>query len=156
RRQHPRRQPSRWRRRVHRAPAVRRRQHARRRAACGVAVALVGGSRLSAKNERRRRLFRQPTTGNRQPDFLKLRSPRIALIVFGFWLFRSPMTSADLSPSPSASPSLARRELGWFLLVAFVIIGAGIGLRDPWPADEPRFALSAKQMVESGNWLIPH
>ena len=36
------------------------------------------------------------------------------------------------------------------------MLGAGIGLRDPWPADEPRFALSAKQMVESGNWLIPH
>jgi len=50
----------------------------------------------------------------------------------------------------------ARRELLWFMLVALVIIGAGIGLRDPWPADEPRFALSARQMVESGNWLIPH
>jgi len=50
----------------------------------------------------------------------------------------------------------ARRELLWFLLIALVVLGAGIGLRDPWPADEPRFALSAKQMVESGNWLIPH
>jgi 4-amino-4-deoxy-L-arabinose transferase-like glycosyltransferase len=52
--------------------------------------------------------------------------------------------------------SPARRELCGLLLVALVILGAGIGLRDPWPADEPRFALSAKQMVESGNWLIPH
>ena len=50
----------------------------------------------------------------------------------------------------------ARRELLWFLLIALVVLGAGIGLRDPWPADEPRFALSAKQMVDSGNWLIPH
>jgi 4-amino-4-deoxy-L-arabinose transferase-like glycosyltransferase len=49
-----------------------------------------------------------------------------------------------------------RRELLWFLLIALVVLGAGIGLRDPWPADEPRFALSARQMVESGNWLIPH
>jgi 4-amino-4-deoxy-L-arabinose transferase-like glycosyltransferase len=49
-----------------------------------------------------------------------------------------------------------RRELWLFLLFALVLIGAGIGLRDPWPADEPRFALSAKQMVASGNWLIPH
>ena len=48
------------------------------------------------------------------------------------------------------------RELWLFLLFALVILGAGIGLRDPWPADEPRFALSARQMVESGNWLIPH
>ncbi len=50
----------------------------------------------------------------------------------------------------------ARRELWLFLLFALVILGAGIGMRDPWPADEPRFALAAKQMVESGNWLIPH
>lgn len=53
-------------------------------------------------------------------------------------------------------PSQSRRELWLFLLFALVVIGAGIGLRDPWPADEPRFALSAKQMVESGNWLVPH
>ena len=62
------------------------------------------------------------------------------------------MMTASL-PNTSAH---ARRELRLFVLVAFIMIGAGIGLRDPWPADEPRFALSAKQMVESGNWLIPH
>ena len=49
------------------------------------------------------------------------------------------------------------RRAFWLLaLLAIVVLGAGLGLRDPWPADEPRFALSAKQMVESGNWLIPH
>ncbi len=31
----------------------------------------------------------------------------------------------------------------------------GLGLRDPWPADEPRFALAAKQMVQSGHWFFP-
>jgi 4-amino-4-deoxy-L-arabinose transferase-like glycosyltransferase len=36
------------------------------------------------------------------------------------------------------------------------VLGAGIGLRDPWPSDEPRFTLVAKQMVESGDWLFPH
>ena len=49
-----------------------------------------------------------------------------------------------------------RRELFWFLAVAFVILAAGIGLRDPWPADEPRFVLVARQMWESGEWLFPH
>ncbi|MET0289451.1 MAG: glycosyltransferase family 39 protein [Pseudoxanthomonas sp.] len=45
----------------------------------------------------------------------------------------------------------------WLLaLTALLVLGAGLGLRDPWPADEPRFALVAKQMVESGNWLFPH
>ncbi len=44
----------------------------------------------------------------------------------------------------------------WLLLgLAFIVISAGLGLRDPWPADEPRFALVAKQMVESGQWLFP-
>ena len=41
-----------------------------------------------------------------------------------------------------------------FGALAFVL-GAGLGLRDPWPADEPRFVLVAKTMVESGNWLFP-
>ncbi len=49
-----------------------------------------------------------------------------------------------------------RREFWVFMLIALVILGAGIGLRDPWPADEPRFALVAKHMVESGEWLITH
>ncbi len=49
-----------------------------------------------------------------------------------------------------------RREFWLFMLFALVVLGVGIGLRDPWPADEPRFVLVAKQMVESGDWLFPH
>ncbi|MEO8857683.1 MAG: glycosyltransferase family 39 protein [Burkholderiaceae bacterium] len=49
-----------------------------------------------------------------------------------------------------------RRALWLLLLVALVVLGAGIGLRDPWPSDEPRYALVAKQMVTSGDWLFPH
>ncbi len=45
----------------------------------------------------------------------------------------------------------------WLLiLVALLVLGSGLGLRDPHPADEPRFALVAKQMVDSGEWLFPH
>lgn len=44
----------------------------------------------------------------------------------------------------------------WLLiLLALVILGTGLGFRDPWPADEPCFVLIAKQMPESGHWLIP-
>ena len=50
----------------------------------------------------------------------------------------------------------ARRAFGWFMLLALVVLAAGIGLRDPWPPDEPRFTLIARQMVESGQWLFPH
>ena len=53
----------------------------------------------------------------------------------------------------STTESLRAR---WFFLFALLLLAAGMGLRDPWPADEPRFALSAHQMVESGDWLIPH
>ncbi len=48
------------------------------------------------------------------------------------------------------------RDTWLFWTMALLVLGVGLGLRDPWPADEPRFALVARQMVESGNWLFPH
>jgi len=35
------------------------------------------------------------------------------------------------------------------------LMAVGLGMRDPWPADEPRFALIAQDMLRSGDWLIP-
>jgi 4-amino-4-deoxy-L-arabinose transferase-like glycosyltransferase len=49
-----------------------------------------------------------------------------------------------------------RRQAWIFFALAFAVLAAGFGLRDPWPADEPRFVLVAKQMVESGDFLVPH
>lgn len=51
---------------------------------------------------------------------------------------------------------LSQRQwlLAW-LVFAGVIIFTGIGLRSPWPADEPRFAEIAREMVDTGQWLIP-
>jgi 4-amino-4-deoxy-L-arabinose transferase-like glycosyltransferase len=51
----------------------------------------------------------------------------------------------------SAKPSLGR-----LLLFALLMLGAGIGLRDPSPPDEPRFVLAARHMVDSGQWLLPY
>ncbi len=52
---------------------------------------------------------------------------------------------------------LSRLSTRWLLLLlAALALGAGVGLRDPSPPDEPRFVLAAKQMVESGQWLVPH
>ncbi|GAA5068554.1 ArnT family glycosyltransferase [Lysobacter panacisoli] len=48
------------------------------------------------------------------------------------------------------------RDTWLFWIIALLVLGAGLGLRDPWPADEPRFALVARHMVESGDWLFPH
>ncbi|MGV8961554.1 MAG: ArnT family glycosyltransferase [Stenotrophomonas sp.] len=50
----------------------------------------------------------------------------------------------------------ASRDFWLLALMALLVLGAGLGLRDPWPSDEPRFALVARQMVESGDWLFPH
>jgi 4-amino-4-deoxy-L-arabinose transferase-like glycosyltransferase len=46
-------------------------------------------------------------------------------------------------------------DLAWLIGLALLLIGVGFGLRDPWPADEPRFALVAQDMLRSGDWLIP-
>ena len=56
-----------------------------------------------------------------------------------------------------SSPSL---PAGWRRMLVVLAIAlsllAGLGLRQPNPADEPRFVLAARSMVESGQWLLPH
>jgi 4-amino-4-deoxy-L-arabinose transferase-like glycosyltransferase len=54
-----------------------------------------------------------------------------------------------------ADAAQARRNFRLFMLFALLMFAAGIGLRDPWPSDEPRYTLVAKQMVESGDWMFP-
>ncbi|SFR49713.1 4-amino-4-deoxy-L-arabinose transferase [Marinobacter gudaonensis] len=57
---------------------------------------------------------------------------------------------------PETLFNLSRNRL-LLLLLAFaaIMILSGVGLRSPWPADEPRFAEIAREMVDSGQWLIP-
>jgi 4-amino-4-deoxy-L-arabinose transferase-like glycosyltransferase len=43
-----------------------------------------------------------------------------------------------------------------FALFACLFLALGIGLRDPWPADEPRFALNALEMLRTGHFWLPH
>ncbi len=57
-------------------------------------------------------------------------------------------------PGESSSHDI-RLDLYWLLGLGLLLMGVGIGLRDPWPADEPRFALVARDMVLGGQWLIP-
>jgi 4-amino-4-deoxy-L-arabinose transferase-like glycosyltransferase len=52
-------------------------------------------------------------------------------------------------------PPIRWQDLAWLALALLVIIGTGLGIRDPWPADEPRFAVVARDMVLSGEWLFP-
>jgi 4-amino-4-deoxy-L-arabinose transferase-like glycosyltransferase len=46
-------------------------------------------------------------------------------------------------------------DLLWLFALALLLIATGIGLRDPWPPDEPRFALVARDMIATGDWLLP-
>lgn len=55
----------------------------------------------------------------------------------------------------ASGPNEVRADLYWLLGLALLLIATGIGLRDPWPADEPRFALVARDMVATGDWLVP-
>lgn len=59
------------------------------------------------------------------------------------------------TPSNQLSDTEARRQSLWWLLALIGVLFLGIGLRYPWPADEPRFAQIAREMVESGQWLFP-
>jgi 4-amino-4-deoxy-L-arabinose transferase-like glycosyltransferase len=51
--------------------------------------------------------------------------------------------------------STSTRDLLLLMLAGAIVIGAGLGLRDPWPADEPVYSLIARTMLHTGNWLIP-
>jgi 4-amino-4-deoxy-L-arabinose transferase-like glycosyltransferase len=60
---------------------------------------------------------------------------------------------------PSSESAAARaallRDIALLVGLGLLLIASGIGLRDPWPADEPRFALIARDMVAGGGWLFP-
>jgi len=74
-----------------------------------------------------------------------------------------------VSPGTGGAPGLFERWLrpggnssrdvlldGLLLVgLALLLMATGLGLRDPWPADEPRFALVAQDMLRSGDWLFP-
>ena len=58
---------------------------------------------------------------------------------------------AEVRPAEPARLS----DLLWLGAVLILLIGTGLGVRAPWPADEPRFAFIAREMVHTGEWLFP-
>ncbi|MDE0245854.1 MAG: glycosyltransferase family 39 protein, partial [Gammaproteobacteria bacterium] len=42
----------------------------------------------------------------------------------------------------------------WLAAAALLTIAAGLGLRDPWAPDEPRYTLIAAEMLQSGDWSV--
>lgn len=55
----------------------------------------------------------------------------------------------------NARYALHRQQRTLLLLLAALLIMVGVGLRSPWPPDEPRFVEVAREMVDSGHWLVP-
>lgn len=68
----------------------------------------------------------------------------------------SAQTSLSWSQLGQCAAGEVRRDRLALIALTLVLVATGLGLRDPWPADEPRFALIARDMVASGEWLVPH
>ncbi len=49
---------------------------------------------------------------------------------------------------------MIRKKEIWLAAAALLTLAAGLGLRDPWAPDEPRYALIAAEMLESGEWAV--
>ena len=65
-------------------------------------------------------------------------------------------TAIDRLLRPGSDSSRDRLlDVLWLLGIGLLLIGTGLGLRDPWPPDEPRFALVAQDMLRSGDFLFP-
>ena len=63
--------------------------------------------------------------------------------------------NVPVSRNPRHWLSDERVQLALLFAFALLLLGLGIGLRDPWPSDEPRFALVAREMLAHGRWLFP-
>ena len=63
--------------------------------------------------------------------------------------------ASAIPTQPAAVSPIRARDLLWLALALAVIVGTGLGIRDPWPADEPRFAALARDMALSHEWLFP-
>ncbi|WP_251976569.1 ArnT family glycosyltransferase [Salinicola avicenniae] len=74
--------------------------------------------------------------------FRRLLGPRLLPSHGAFWI--------------GSDASSYRRAWLLLLLFAVLLLGVGIGWRDPWPADEPRFALNALEMLRTGEFWFPH
>jgi 4-amino-4-deoxy-L-arabinose transferase-like glycosyltransferase len=55
----------------------------------------------------------------------------------------------------NAESGQLRRDLLLLIGLSLLLLAAGIGLRNPWPADEPVYALIARDMLAHHKWLIP-
>lgn len=62
----------------------------------------------------------------------------------------------NTSVAINAGQSLVKSSTWLFWCTILIVLYWGIGWRNPWPADEPRFVLVALEMIQSSDWLLPH
>lgn len=48
-----------------------------------------------------------------------------------------------------------RHKFWRLVLLSLLVLGSGLGLRDPWPPSEPELALMMRTLATGGEWLIP-
>jgi 4-amino-4-deoxy-L-arabinose transferase-like glycosyltransferase len=63
--------------------------------------------------------------------------------------------TADFTHSENDDAARWQQAFWWLFGLTALAVFAGMGWRDPWPPDEPRFALMARDMVASGQWFFP-
>ena len=64
------------------------------------------------------------------------------------------MTPGCEGVPPSTRTGRPRSRELWLAAAVLLTIAAGLGLRDPWAPDEPRYALIAAEMLHSGDWSV--
>ncbi len=55
-----------------------------------------------------------------------------------------------------AAPARVRTARALLLVIAAAMLFSFLGTRDLWAPDEPKYALVAREMIETGEFLIPH
>jgi 4-amino-4-deoxy-L-arabinose transferase-like glycosyltransferase len=70
----------------------------------------------------------------------------------------APSTAGRTSSGPNAPAARdeRRRDLALLALACALVFLPGLGRRDLWNPDEPRYAEVAREMVASGEYLVPH
>ncbi len=58
--------------------------------------------------------------------------------------------------SSSVSGKGQSRAIWWLVLAAVIVCTFSLGCRDLWAPDEPKYALVAREMMETGEFLVPH